>query len=79
MYMQMDYRWISNLDVRIIDKRALLENGILTDRHMYAVNKLMEKQFPDLQGPHSTLLVQTPSDFPPINLSVGYLFESMLL
>ena len=78
MYMQMDYHWISNLDLRIIDKRALLENGMLTDRHMYAVNKLMEKQFPDLQGLHSTLLVQTPG-FPPINLSGGYLFEVMLL
>ena len=39
----MDYCWISNLDLRIIDKHALLENGMITDRQMFAVNKLMEK------------------------------------
>lgn len=41
---------------------------MLTDRHMFAVNKLLKVQFPHVQGLHSTLLVQR-SGFPPINIS----------
>ena len=59
----MPYYWVRNLDLRNFDMAVILKNGMLSDRHMHAVNKLMKVQFPHLQGLHSTLLVQT-SGFP---------------
>ena len=69
--------WNRNLDMRIADRIYLLENGMLSDRHMYAVNELMAKQFPLLQGLHSTLLAQRASGFPAITLG-EYLTEQGL-
>ena len=39
---------------------------MLSDRHMYAANKLMASQFPGIDGFHSTLLAQS-TGFPPIS------------
>jgi hypothetical protein len=39
---------------------------------MYAANKLMALQFPDIDGFHSTLLAQS-SGFPPISVEGGYM------
>ena len=46
------YSWVHNLDLKDV---AIMENGMLSDRHMYAVNKLMASQFTHTDGFHSTL------------------------
>ena len=44
---------------------------MLTDRHMHTVNKMLQTQFPDMQGLQSTLKSQT--EFDPVVVSGGYL------
>ena len=39
-------------------KRVLESGGMLTDKHMYVAHKLLQKQFPGVQGCQSTLLAQ---------------------
>ena len=41
------------------------------DRHMHAVNKMLQTQFPDIQGLQSTLKSQT--EFDPVIVAGGYL------
>ena len=53
-----------------MEKSVITQNGMLTDRHMHAVNKLLKREFPQIDGLHSTLLVQT-GGFPPIRTSSG--------
>ena len=57
------------------DKVAIVENGMLSDRHMYAANKLMASQFPDIDGFHSTLL----TGFPPISIGGGYMQDGNIV
>ena len=47
------------MDLRERDKVIIESEGVLNDRHMYAVQKLLRKQFPGLDGLQSPLLSQT--------------------
>ena len=51
---------------------------MLSDRHMYAVNKLMGIQFPDIEGFHSTLLVQR-TGFPPVSIEGGFMQDGNII
>ena len=62
--------WKPSLDLRCIDKRVV-RNGMLNDRHMHAVNQLLQTQFPDIQGLQSTLKSQT--EFDSVVVAGGYL------
>ena len=64
--------WVRNLGWRDDDKVAIVENGMLSDRHMYVANKLMALQFPGIDGFHSTLLAQS-TGFPPISIGGSYM------
>ena len=55
---KVDRVWMRYLDLNMRDKLVLEENGMLTDKHMYAAIKLLSRQFPELQGLQSTLLPQ---------------------
>ena len=44
---------------------------MLNDRHMHAVNKMLQTQFPDIQGLQSTLKSQTEFDL--VVVAGGYL------
>lgn len=68
--------WKKHLDLRIRDKRVI-QNGKLGDRIMFAANKLLQAQFPHLQGLQSTLLSQT--SFTPIDKSGGFIPEGKAL
>lgn len=50
--------WVQELDLREEDKLAIENGNFLNDRHMHAVQKLLRKQFPGLDGLQSTLLCQ---------------------
>ena len=50
--------WVQELDLREEDKLAIENGNFLNDRHMYAVQKLLRKQFPGPDGLQSTLLCQ---------------------
>ena len=50
-----------------------VNGGLLCDRHMYAANKLLARQYPHLDGLNSTLLSQSPTGFPQLELSGGYM------
>ena len=75
---QLSPYWVRNLDLRDDDKVAIVENGMLSDRHMYAANKLMASQFPDIDGFHSTLLAQG-TGFPPISNGGGYMQDGNIV
>ena len=62
--------WKPSLDLRCVDKRVV-RNGMLNDRHMHAVNKMLQTQFPDIQGLQSTLKSQT--EFDSVVVAGGYL------
>ena len=51
---------------------------MLSDRHMYAANKLMASQFPDIDGFHSTMLAQS-TGFPPISIGGGYMQDGNII
>ncbi len=58
--------WVKDSDLRQTDRDVIVANaGMLNDKHMHAVHKLLHMQFPHLEGCHSTLLVQLRS-FPPV-------------
>ena len=48
-----------DLDLNTKDKEVLEKGGMLNDKHMHAVNKLLRQQYPYLQGFQSTLLSQS--------------------
>ena len=50
--------WVQELDLREEDKLAIENEKFLNDRHMHAVQKLLQKQFPGVDGLRSTLLSQ---------------------
>ena len=51
---------------------------MLSDRHMYAVNKLMGIQFPDIEGFHSNLLVQSMG-FPPVSIAGEFMQDGNVI
>jgi len=55
--------WLESLQLRLNEKIILEENGLLTDRHMFAGNLLLRKQFPNLQGLQDTLFSQMTENF----------------
>ena len=58
---------MKSLQLRLKEKVIVEENGLLTDRHMYAGNGLLHKQFPDLQGLQNTLYSQMTEKFKYVN------------
>ena len=40
--------WIKDLDLRIADKTILINNCMLTDKHIYESQKLIRKDFPNI-------------------------------
>ena len=59
LFIQENDFWVKELDLTFGDKRVLETDGVmLTDKHIYAAHKLLQIQFPHLQGCHSTLLLQ---------------------
>ena len=50
--------WKPILDLCCIDRRVV-KKGMVTDRHMHAVNQMLQTQFPDIQSLQSTLKSQT--------------------
>ena len=50
--------WVQELDLREEDKLAIENGNFLNDRHMHAVQKLLRKQFPGLDGLQSTCCVR---------------------
>ena len=62
--------WKENLDLRVTDQVAV-RKGLLDDKIMNAVNKLLIAQFPQLQGLQSTLLSQTSE-------GAGYIAEGTI-
>ena len=46
--------WVQELDLREEDKLSIENGNFLNDRHTHAVQKLLQKQFPDLDGLQST-------------------------
>ena len=73
--MQLKEFWILSLSLRYQERDDLeSKSSMLSDQHMYAVNKLLSQQYPHLQGLHSTLLIQS-SGFPPIEMSSGFVAE----
>ena len=74
--MQLWSFWVPSFDLRHLERAALERRGsMLTDQHMYAVNKLLSQQYPHLQGLHSTLLTQSSSGFPPIEMGGGFVAD----
>ena len=67
--------WKENLDLRVADQ-VVVRKGLLGDRIMNAVNKLLIVQFPHLQGLQSTLLSQT--SLQPIQEGSGYIAEGTI-
>jgi hypothetical protein len=65
-----DQVWLKPLNLNMRDKLVLEENGMLTDKHMYAAIKLLTRQFPELEGLQSTLLPQN-CGFQSISLGAG--------
>ena len=59
--------WVPELDLRFLDKDVLEKDGLLSDRHMSAAQKLLKSQFPGLQGFQSTLFSQYPENFGPVS------------
>ena len=59
VYFYIQSWWIQELDPRERDKVIIERGGFLNDRHMHAVQKLLQRQFPGLDGLQSTLLSQT--------------------
>ena len=66
--------WKESLDLRHQEK-MIVRKGLLTDRHMTAVNLLLSKQFPHLQGLQNTILSQT--QFSPIQESGRFIAEGI--
>ena len=69
--------WIPSLDLTVYDKEAIeCDTGLLCDKHMAAANKILARQFPNLQDLQSTLLAQTDG-FLPISTgsNAGYIPE----
>ena len=62
--------WLPELDFNFQDKIIIEEKGMLSDKHMLAVSKLLKVQFPHMQGLHTTLLSQSHG-FPALSLSDG--------
>ena len=50
--------WLKDLDLGMVDKLALRED-MLTDKHMHAAMKILQKQFFHVQSLQSTLLAQS--------------------
>ena len=46
--------WVQELDLREEDKLSIENGKFLNDRHTHAVQKLLQKQFPGLDGLQST-------------------------
>ena len=55
--------WVPELDLRFLDKDILEKDGLLSDRHMSAAQKLLKSQFPGVQGFQSTLFSQNQREF----------------
>ena len=71
-----DKPWVPELNLTMRDKDVLESpDGMLTDRHMDAVRKLLASQYPHLQGLQSSLLCQTETGFNPIDVSGGFMPE----
>ncbi len=72
--MQMTKSRIFDLGLDVSDKKVISVGGMLGDRHMYAVSKLLAPQFTSLQGIQSTLLSQG-NGFRPVLQSGGFFPE----
>ena len=57
------------------DRQVLVQGKKLTDKHMDAAQKLMQDQFPHLQGLQSTLLSQKRDSIVSVSESGGFLAE----
>ena len=55
----------------LLKEKLVLESpdGMLTDRHMDAVNRLLRSQFPHFQGLQSSLISQSRNGFNPVEVS----------
>ena len=51
--------WIPSLCLTMQDKRELMNRSMLSDKHMYAGQKLLKAQYPDMGGLQDTCLAQT--------------------
>ena len=58
---------MESLQLRLKEKLILEENGLLTDRHMFAGSVLLCKQFHNLQGLQDTFYSQMTENFKYIN------------
>ena len=69
--------WINDLSLTWDDKYAVESGEMLTDKHIQAVQILLTKQFPNLDGLQSPLLVQNGS-FQPLESNGGYTPEGLI-
>ena len=67
------------LNLNMNDKVVLESlDGMLTDKHMDAVSRLLSSQYPRLLGLQSSLLSQSKEGFTPIKFSGGFMPEGWL-
>ena len=59
------------------EKSELEDSEMLTDRHISAVNSLLEKQFPQIESLQTPLLLQNGS-FKPISHEGRFMTEGLL-
>ena len=76
MQITQSFFWVKELDLKQFDRDVIETGGMLSDRHMYAVHKMLAAQFPQLQGLQSTLLPQT-CGFSPILEHGGFIAAGM--
>ena len=59
------------------EKSKLEDSEMLTDKHISAVNSLLEKQFPQIESLQTPLLLQNGS-FKPISHKGGFMTEGLI-
>ena len=65
-----DDPWVPELNLTLKEKLVLESpDGMLTDKHMDAANRLLRSQFPHLQGLQSSLISQSRNGFNPVEVS----------
>lgn len=68
--MSEDGPWVPELYLTLKEKLVLESpDGMLTDKHMDAVSRLLRSQFPHFQGLQSSLISQSRNGFNPVEVS----------
>ena len=51
--------WVPELNLKIVDRKSIENNDYLNDRCMNAVSDLLRKQFPEMKGLQSTVVISS--------------------